>query len=97
MATERKTVAQWRAERGLTQRALADAAGVHYTMIARWEQGVFDPRASHLRAIADALGVTMDAIELTGRGTRKRPGRPKSDRGAGSPSPDLGSGEEPTE
>jgi transcriptional regulator with XRE-family HTH domain len=50
----------WRAVRGLSQRALATAAGIGYVLVAKIETGaIADPRLSTLRKLADALKVTV--------------------------------------
>jgi transcriptional regulator with XRE-family HTH domain len=48
----------------LTQRELADKAGVHHVTISRIEAGEIEPRFRTIRAIARALGV--DWHELVG-------------------------------
>lgn len=51
---------------GLSQMGLAVKAGLSLSMIAQVEQGQkVDPRVSTLRAIAEALGATLD--ELAGK------------------------------
>jgi transcriptional regulator with XRE-family HTH domain len=60
---ERKTIAQWRKARWLTQEELADKVGVSLTTISAWEGGK-QPRIKNMRALAEALGVTPDQIIL---------------------------------
>lgn len=55
-------VTLWREERGLTQRALATAAGVSPAMLNEIEKGKRLPSLTKARAIADALGVGMDDL-----------------------------------
>ena len=50
---------QLRAQRGLSQRALAKLSKVTYVTIARLETGVYDPRLSTLRRLAKALKVRV--------------------------------------
>jgi transcriptional regulator with XRE-family HTH domain len=48
---------------GLTQQALAVKTGLSVSAVGRFEAGRFpDPRASTLKALAKALGVTLDAL-----------------------------------
>jgi transcriptional regulator with XRE-family HTH domain len=81
-----------RTDAGLTQQELAMRAGLSVSVVAQTEQGVNDdPRLSTLRALARALGVTIN--DLTGdedepappeteepeqRPRRGRPRKPKS-------------------
>lgn len=61
----------WRATRGLSQRALATAAGIGYVLVAKIETGaIADPRLSTLRKLADALKLTVG--ELVDRSPTKR-------------------------
>jgi transcriptional regulator with XRE-family HTH domain len=53
---------------GLTQQALADAAGLHRVQVARFEAGRFAPRWDAVQALADALGVGLEEF----RTNRKR-------------------------
>ena len=64
-----------REARGLTQRALAEKAGVGYVTIARLEVAILDPRLSTLERLAKALGVTVAEIIGEGRPTKRRAGR----------------------
>lgn len=49
-----------REKAGLTQQALADAAGLHRVQVARFEAGRFAPRWDAVLALADALGVSTE-------------------------------------
>lgn len=51
-----------RKERGLTQQALADQAGVHVTQLRRYEAGTAQPTLDVLRNLARALAVTIDYL-----------------------------------
>ncbi len=54
-----------RAAAGLTQRDLADAAGLSLSVVFQVEQGASaDPRASTLRALAAALRCSVDQLLL---------------------------------
>jgi transcriptional regulator with XRE-family HTH domain len=65
-------VKAWRAVRGLSQRALAERAGVVYPLVARLELGQTDLRLSTLERLAEALSI--DVVDLlTGPPQVKRP------------------------
>ncbi len=53
----------WREHRGLTQQALADAAGVGKSYISQLEAGTKTGAIGTLRAIASALRVDLDDLE----------------------------------
>lgn len=52
-------IAGWRAFRELTQRKLAERAGVTAAAVYQWEKGTTSPSLATLAAIVEALGVTM--------------------------------------
>lgn len=54
-----------RKQRGLTQQALADLAGVHVTQLRRYEAGTNQPTLDVLRALAIALSISTDALVFT--------------------------------
>lgn len=63
---------------GLSQKALADAAGVHVTHLGGVERGVRNPNYSTLVTIAGALGVSPGALftradALAARVSRRTP------------------------
>jgi transcriptional regulator with XRE-family HTH domain len=65
-------VRQLREAAGMSQQALAVAAGLSMSVVAQLEQGQReDPRISTVAALARALGVTVDAI-LSGAGPAGR-------------------------
>jgi len=51
-----------RKQRGMTQQALADEAGVHVTQLRRYEAGSAQPTADVLRRLAIALRTGADAL-----------------------------------
>ena len=51
-----------RLEKGLTQPQLAKLVGVTSGMISIWENDINEPKASNLKALALALGVTTDYL-----------------------------------
>jgi len=73
-------VRAWRGVRGLSQRALAERAGVGYVLVARLELGQTDPRLSTLRRLAEALNVTVGELVDGEPGTGKRPARKRAGR-----------------
>lgn len=58
-----KTIKELREDQGWTQLDLAVKLGVTPTTISAWERGMYEPRASQLRALATVLGVPMDQID----------------------------------
>lgn len=58
-----KTIKELREERGWTQFDLAVKLGVTPTTISAWERGMYEPRASQLRALAGLFEVPMDQID----------------------------------
>jgi transcriptional regulator with XRE-family HTH domain len=69
---------QIREHQGISQRALAKAAGITQAALFRLESGETDPRLSTLRAIAEALGVTV--AEIIGEGRPRTTGRKRGTR-----------------
>ncbi len=51
-----------REQRGLTQEALAQKAGISRAYLARLEMGRHDPHLSRLRKLAKALGVKVGRL-----------------------------------
>ena len=51
-----------RKARGMTVVDLAKAVGVSHVSVIQWERGTNCPQAEKLPAIADALGVSIDAL-----------------------------------
>jgi len=71
-SSDRKPLWQWRVLRRLSKTALAEAAGVTRNTIADIERGKhFPPRSATMRAIADALGVSVYAVDWEA-GARER-------------------------
>jgi transcriptional regulator with XRE-family HTH domain len=84
-----KRIKQLREGAGLSQQALATAAGLSISVVTQLEQGNrSDPRVSTAAALASALGVTMDemlagaADEEAGADSGKKPRRKKGEGGA---------------
>ena len=61
-----QTIRELRQARGWTQLDLANAIGVTPVTVFNWERGKYEPKASQLRALARAFGVSMDAIDFEG-------------------------------
>ena len=55
-------ITQLRKGKGLTQQALADAAGINVSQLKRYETGVSQPSLDALRKLAVALGVSSDLL-----------------------------------
>lgn len=53
-----------REKKGLTQKALADIAGLSLKAVAHWEQGLREPSWGHVQALAAALGVDCRAFQV---------------------------------
>jgi len=51
-----------RKHHGLTQQALADRAGIHVTLLRRYEAGKTQPNIDTLRRIALALSISADLL-----------------------------------
>ena len=58
------TIRQLREAQGWTQLELANKLGVTPATVYTWERGKFDPRASQLRKLSLAFGVSMDDIAI---------------------------------
>ncbi len=58
--------------RGMSQLGLAKQIGVPFQRVSEWERGVVSPSARYLRAIADALSVSLDWL-LSGVGPVELP------------------------
>jgi DNA-binding XRE family transcriptional regulator len=52
----------WREHRGLTQQALAHAAGLPQSTIARLESGERKGTVAQVHKLADALGINLDTL-----------------------------------
>ena len=52
----------WRGYKGMTQSDLAEAAGLDQADVSRIERGQREPSGRTLRALADALDVTVDDL-----------------------------------
>lgn len=60
--TNDSPIARIRIERGLTQAQLAERLGMPQQTVSRWEQGTRTPSAKSLKAMAGALGCSMDEL-----------------------------------
>jgi transcriptional regulator with XRE-family HTH domain len=74
---------------GLSQRELAEKAGMHQFGVAKLEQGLREPSWATVQALAAALGV--DCLAFTGTGEsgpppeKRGPGRPRKQPPAAGP------------
>jgi transcriptional regulator with XRE-family HTH domain len=69
-----ETLARLRNERGLSQRALADQAGVSVDELRHWEHGYRRPRLDSFMRLAAVLGVSLDELA---DGDAKQPAKRK--------------------
>lgn len=58
------SIKELRARNKMTGQELADAIGVHRNVIIRWEKGYSKPRADNLIAMAKALHVSVEEIDI---------------------------------
>lgn len=59
-----KTLKEWCEERDVTQLEVAFAIGVTPNTVANWESGRSEPKARHVRALAEYLDVPMESIDF---------------------------------
>src|SRR5262245_20735494 len=57
-----RRIRELRVAAGLSQKALAEAAGVPQSQVSQWESGNSSPLATTVPAICDALGCSPDEI-----------------------------------
>ena len=57
-----ETIKSLRLEKGLTQPQLAEMIGVSKGMISVWENNINEPKASYIKALAQALEVSADYL-----------------------------------
>lgn len=62
MAENNHPLAKWRAEKGITQEALAGKLGVASVTVWRWEHGKRDPRRKDLEQISKVTGLSASQI-----------------------------------
>jgi transcriptional regulator with XRE-family HTH domain len=67
-----KRVRDARVSAGLTQAGLAEAAAISDETVSRIERGAYEPAVSTVVALADALGVSVDALTGRSAGMRSR-------------------------
>jgi transcriptional regulator with XRE-family HTH domain len=53
-----------RKSKGLTQEELGKKVGVQAQSISKWERGISNPNSRHVKALANALGVSGSDIFL---------------------------------
>jgi transcriptional regulator with XRE-family HTH domain len=57
-----KVIRELREKEGLTQEAVAHAAGVHPTWVSRLESGTLNPSWGMVTRVAEALGVQVSVL-----------------------------------
>jgi transcriptional regulator with XRE-family HTH domain len=72
-----------RDEKGLSQKQLADAAGVSQNGVSEWERGEREPSSLTVLKLAAALGVESSAFEAAPSATTKPRGRGRPQKPAG--------------
>lgn len=55
-------IKEYREKAGLTQAQLGEAIGYERSTVARWENGSLEPFASVVKAIAEALNVSVSSL-----------------------------------
>lgn len=55
-------IGEAREARGWTQAQLAQALGTTQQTVQRWESGQTDPKASQVKAVSEALGITVSFL-----------------------------------
>ena len=69
-----QAVKRLREERGLTQEAVAHAAGVHATWVSRLEGGNLNPSWGMVERVATALGMKVSDLAKAAEGPKKKRG-----------------------
>lgn len=67
-----RAVKRLREEKGLTQEAVAHAAGVHPTWVSRLEGGKLNPSWGMVARVADALGIEVGDLAKAAERPEKR-------------------------
>lgn len=73
-------VRRLRLRQGMTQEALAEAAGIDLTYLQRIERGTANPSIRRVVAVADALGVAPPRLFRKAKTIPRQPGRPRKRR-----------------
>ena len=55
-------ISKLRKERSMTQEQLAEALGVTFASVSKWERGIATPELSLIAEMADLFGVSLDAL-----------------------------------
>ena len=57
-----KNISKLRKEHSMTQEQLAEALGVTFASVSKWERGVATPELNLIAEMADLFGVSLDAL-----------------------------------
>lgn len=57
-----QNISRLRKENGMTQEALAEALGVSFAAVSKWERGVATPELDTIVELADLFGISVDAL-----------------------------------
>lgn len=63
MGQRREAFAKRRRGAGYTQHGFAEALGVDFTTVGRWERGELTPHPYRLRSIAAALDISLEQLD----------------------------------
>jgi transcriptional regulator with XRE-family HTH domain len=72
---------QLRQEAGLTLQALADKAGMHRESVAQLERNRRQPTWDSVQALADALGLSVEAFRVEKVAEKPAPKKPQKKKG----------------
>lgn len=59
---KKKTVKEWRIEKGVSRMKVAEALGIHYNSICNKEAGKFDWTWKEVAKVADLFGISVNDI-----------------------------------
>jgi len=76
-AEKKKTLAEWREERGVTVQALADALGTTRGRMGDYLQGRLEPSVTRAQKIVEVLNITVDDVAWVEKAKVSRPAPPK--------------------
>ena len=55
-------ISKLRKERSMTQEQLAEALGITFASVSKWERGIATPELNLIAEMADLFGVSLDAL-----------------------------------
>lgn len=57
-------IKKYRKAKNMSQEMLAEASGIHISMIKKYESGIRNPKPEQLLKIANALGISINALQF---------------------------------